>query len=124
LPAVAVAADIEYRTLHMWLRRGLLRASVEDSSGSGVPSLFNETDVLEARILADLRRLGVEMSVLDRTAAAIRRYKHRLTGQETLVINGDVEIVAESDLAGAVAARSPSILFRTAHAKAALQGIG
>jgi DNA-binding transcriptional MerR regulator len=121
LPAVAAAAEVEYRTLHLWLRRGLLRASLTSATGSGTTNVFDEADVLEARILADLRRLGAEVRVLERTAAAFREHERRLGGAETLIINGKVEIVDDaSEVAERLARTSPSFVFATVHAKQAL----
>ena len=39
LPQVAEIVDVEYGTLHSWLKRGLLRPSCRQSSGIGVPNL-------------------------------------------------------------------------------------
>jgi DNA-binding transcriptional MerR regulator len=120
LPEIASAAEVEYRTLHIWLRRGLIRASLVTGSGSGSPNLFNESDLLEARVLADLRRLGAEMSVLERTARALQAHPHRLCGDETLIINGTVEIVETQHAAEKVVSCSPSFVFATSHARDAL----
>jgi DNA-binding transcriptional MerR regulator len=123
LPEVAAAAEVEYRTLHIWLRRGLIRASLESASGSGTSNRFNESDVLEARILADLRRLGAEMSVLERTAAALQRRSRRLAGDETLIINGQVTVLP-AQKATEVRTCEPSFVFATSHAKDALLRVG
>jgi len=121
LPELASAAEVEYRTLHIWLQRGLIRASVVSGNGSGFPSLFDESDLLEARVLADLRRLGAEMSVLERTARALQNHPRRLEGNETLIINGAVEILETERAAERVATCSPSFVFATSHARDALR---
>jgi DNA-binding transcriptional MerR regulator len=120
LPEIAAAAEIEYRTLHMWLQRGLIRASLGSASGSGSSNFFDEADLLEARVLADLRRLGAEMSVLERTARALQEHPVRLAGNETLIINGSVEIVPADEAAEKITKCSPSFVFATSHAKQAL----
>src|SRR6266511_2356234 len=40
LPQVAAVADVEYRTLHLWLRRGILTPTKQAASGSGSTNLF------------------------------------------------------------------------------------
>jgi DNA-binding transcriptional MerR regulator len=117
LPDIAAVTQIEYRTIHLWLRRGLIRASVAAATGSGTPNLFDHGDVLEARVLADLRRLGAEMSVLERTARALQDRPARITGRETLIINGSVEIVREEEVSAKLVNCSPSMVFPTSYAQ-------
>lgn len=60
LPELASLVDIEYRTLHTWVRRGVLAASCQEAQGSGTRNLFDCSDALEAYVLADLRRAGLD----------------------------------------------------------------
>ena len=69
LPELASLVDIEYRTLHTWVGRGLLAASCQEAQGSGTRNLFDRSDALEASVLADLRRAGVELAKLEEVAA-------------------------------------------------------
>lgn len=124
LPELAAAAEIEYRTAYVWLQRGLIRASVATATGSGTTNEFDEADVLEARILADLRRLGAEMTVLERTAAALRGQAERLGGNQTLIINGRVDIVPTDQVAARIAVSEPSFVYRADHAMHAMQTSG
>lgn len=55
LPEVASASGVPYRTLHSWLRSGLVTASVRDDGGSGNATLFSDDDLLRAAILGALR---------------------------------------------------------------------
>lgn len=66
LPELALLVDVEYRTLHTWIRRGLLAASREQAQGSGTRNVFDCSDALEAYALADLRRAGVDLFTLER----------------------------------------------------------
>jgi DNA-binding transcriptional MerR regulator len=122
LPQVATAAEVEYRTLHTWLKRGLVRATCRSAQGSGNANLFARPDALEARILADLRRAGLDLASLERAASALQRTPRRLVGDELLLINGTV-VVLDNDatLEQALASRHPAVLYDVAWASRALQ---
>jgi DNA-binding transcriptional MerR regulator len=102
LPEVAASVEVEYRTLHTWVRRGLLRPSVRSSSGTGSPNLFGPSDLVAARILVDLRRAGLGMDHLKLAADALADNPAALVEPSIVLINGRVEVVTES----AAAARS------------------
>jgi DNA-binding transcriptional MerR regulator len=59
LPELAAEAGIEYRTAHVWQRRGLIKASIKEPNGTGHASLYSAEDVKVARELKTLRDLGV-----------------------------------------------------------------
>lgn len=121
LPQVAAAADVEYRTLHTWLKRGLVRATCRSAQGSGNANLFARADALEARILADLRRAGFDLTALERAAAALQSAPQRLAGDERLLINGSLAVLDEhATLDEALASRHPAMLYDVAWASSAL----
>ena len=121
LPQVAAAAEVEYRTLHTWLKRGLVRATRRVSSGSGTPNLFAPEDVLEVRILADLRRAGLDLRALERTAQALQGVGARLEGNELLVVNGSVEVLADREqLLPTLERPGPALVYNVAWARSAL----
>ena len=112
---------MEYRTLHSWLKRGLLRATCQNSEGAGTPNLFSANDALEARILADLRRAGLDLEALDRAARAIHRAPGRLAGNELLLINGNVSVFEdEEQLRRELERPEPTFLYNVAWARSAL----
>lgn len=122
LPEVADIAGVEYRTLHTWLRRGLLRPSVRSSSGTGKPNLFTPSDAVAARILADLRRGGLGIEQLERTAKALSEHSSALAEPAIIVINGRVDVVHDPAQAAAALAREGlTLAYNTAHA---LQHVG
>jgi DNA-binding transcriptional MerR regulator len=124
LPEIAEFAQIEYRTLHLWLRRGLLRPSLRVAHGSGHANLFDESDVLGARVIADLRRAGLGMPLLERAAEALHRDDLVLTGNEYLLINGKVEIVsAPAEVGPSLADATTTVVYNTAAAREALDKI-
>lgn len=91
LPQIADIAGVEYARLHSWLKKGLLSASVLESTGSGSPNLFSLDDAEKARVLADLSRAGVEFSSLEEAAKKI----HDGLPDEDLYlsVNGSVEFL-------------------------------
>jgi DNA-binding transcriptional MerR regulator len=113
--------EVEYRTLHTWIGHGLLAASHEQASGSGTRNVFDCSDALEAYVLADLRRAGVELSKLRDVAAELRLSRAgRGDGEEVLLINGSVKIARRDEMVDAVARCSPTLVYDLAHAQAGL----
>ncbi len=91
LPELAEVAEVEYARLHSWLKRGLVQASVQTSTGSGRPNLFSRDDALRARILGDLDRAGVNFKSLQKTAEKLNAHSEFLQGEGVLSVNGTVE---------------------------------
>src|SRR3954451_19818375 len=121
LPELASLIDVEYRTLHTWVARGLLAASREQAQGSGTRNVFDCSDALEAYVLAELRRVGLEVSKLEQVAAELRDSRSHRTGVgDVLVINGSVELSRYDDLAEVVSRTSPTVVYDLAHASAGL----
>jgi DNA-binding transcriptional MerR regulator len=122
LPQIAAVAEVEYRTLHTWLRRGLIAPSVQASTGSGTRNLFSDRDALAARVLADLRRAGLDLDALARTAEILNDRREELRPDHVLVVNGTVTIRNdEEQLAAALARPEPAIAYRISWAIEALE---
>lgn len=121
LPELASLVDIEYRTLHTWVGRGLLAASCQEARGSGTRNLFDCSDALEAYVLADLRRAGVELAKLEEVAAELRRSRtERPERDDVLLINGRVALSSRHDLAEAIGRMSPTLVYDLEHASKGL----
>lgn len=122
LPELAQLVDVEYRTLHTWVGRGLLAASREQAQGSGTRNVFDCSDALEAYVLADLRRAGVELCKLEQVSAELRQSRDRRTGSgNVLLINGSVSLSRHEDLAEAVSRTSPTLVYDLGHASIGLE---
>jgi DNA-binding transcriptional MerR regulator len=67
LPEVAGLCGVEYRTLHSWMARGLLRVTRE-ADGSGKPAMFSHDDLRFAEVLTRLRTFGLSMGGLEKVA--------------------------------------------------------
>jgi DNA-binding transcriptional MerR regulator len=121
LPQVAEAADIEYRTLHTWVKRGLLKASCRASKGQGTPNLFSFQDTLKARILGDLRNAGIDLELVERTAKGLHGVPE-LAGDDVLLVNGKVQVLPNGeDLDAALDEARPSVVYRVSWATDALR---
>jgi DNA-binding transcriptional MerR regulator len=117
LPELAELLGIEYRTLHTWVRRGVLSASVQASSGTGKPNIFAFTDLVQAQIIADLRHAGVTFELLARTAAALQAQPNALSDPALVLVNGTVEVIADpTEAAGALRREGLTLVYNTAHA--------
>jgi DNA-binding transcriptional MerR regulator len=121
LPELALLVGVEYRTLHNWVRRGLLAASLARADGSGTRNLFDLADARDAYVLADLRRAGVELSKLQAVAEWLRQTREDRATSEVLLVNGRVSGSTRSQLAHAVARMSPALVYDLAHADLALR---
>lgn len=121
LPELASLVDVEYRTLHTWVRRGLLAASREQAQGSGTRNVFDRCDALEAYVLADLRRSGVELSKLEEVAAELRRSREQRTDYgNVLLISRTVQLSRHDEIADVVSETSPTLVYDLAHASSRL----
>jgi|SRR3954447_3300359 DNA-binding transcriptional MerR regulator len=121
LPELASLVDVEYRTLHTWVSRGLLSGSRKQAQGSGTRNLFDSSEALEAYVLADLRRAGLALTKLEQVAAALRNSRKRRTGTgDVLVINGAVQMSHYDKLTDVVSRTSPTLVYDLAHACAGL----
>lgn len=121
LPELASLVGVEYRTLHTWVRRGLLLASCQQADGSGTRNLFDFDDAREAYVLADLRRAGFELSKLQDVAAELRRSRIQLAEDGVLLVNGCVSVARRGELAEAAARMSPTLIYDLEHASDSLR---
>ena len=120
LPQVAEAADVEYRTLHTWVKRGLLHPSTHASTGAGSPNLFSYEDTVKARILGQLRNEGIDLELLERTASGLAELSDLLPS-DTILVNGKVSrLRAGENLDAAIDEALPSVVYRVAWATEAL----
>lgn len=116
LPQVARMIDVEYRTLHSWLKRGLLRPSIQQSSGIGVPNLFSVRDAVRARVVADLRRSGVPFDKLGEASTKLDAHATALTEGAMVLVNGSVSVVGDEEAFVAIKKESLTLVYDTERA--------
>ena len=96
LPQLARVIEVEYRTLHNWVTRGLIKPSMQESAGIGIPNLFDEDDAVMAKILGDLRQAGMSLEMVERAAPLMHERRPELLSGSYLLVNGKVEITTDS----------------------------
>jgi DNA-binding transcriptional MerR regulator len=116
LPQVAQMVGVGYRTLHNWLQRGLLRPSMQESSGIGVPNLFSVEDAVRAKVIADLRSSGLSFDRLGQAAAELDAHPGALTDGAMVLVNGSVSVVDAHGAAIAIKKESLTLVYNTKHA--------
>jgi DNA-binding transcriptional MerR regulator len=122
LPEVAEVAQVQYRTLHTWLKRGLLTPSFQASTGSGKPNLFSSRDAVLARVLADLRKTGMELDLLETVAERLRDHGGELGPDAVLSLNGSVSVLESShSLHDALDQESAAFIYRLSDAAEAIE---
>jgi len=70
---VARIADVSYRRLDLWCRRGIITPSRRIATGKGQRRLFTFRDIIEVRTLKSLTAHGVRLSALLECVTQIRR---------------------------------------------------
>jgi hypothetical protein len=116
LPELAQTVGVEYRTLHSWVGRGILRPSVQASRGAGVPNLFSTEDAVKAKVVAELRHTGVSFELLKQTSQKLDDHPHALTDGAIVLVNGSVSIVDAHGAAAAIQRDSLTLVYNTKHA--------
>jgi DNA-binding transcriptional MerR regulator len=116
LPRVADLVGVEYRTLHTWLKRGLLRPSGNESTGTGDPNLFGEADLVHAKVIADLRGSGLSFERLEEAAELLDHHEQALTRGAMVLVNGRVAVVDEDAATEIIREESLTLVYNTAHA--------
>jgi DNA-binding transcriptional MerR regulator len=123
LPQLAEIVDAEYRTLHSWLERGLLRPSVQASRGNGIPNLFSAQDAVRVKIIADLRQSGTSFERLHEAAAKLDDCPKALTTGVSVLVNGSVSIVEEDQAGEAIKDELLTLVYNTKIAIRKVQAI-
>lgn len=71
-PKVAKLVGISYRQLDHWTTTGLVRASVRDAEGSGTQRLYSFADIVELKVVKQLRDAGVSLQRIRRALDFVR----------------------------------------------------
>jgi DNA-binding transcriptional MerR regulator len=126
LPQLAAMVDVEYRTLHTWVKRGLIRPSLQSSKGTGTPNLFTPRDAVIARVMADLRKAGVSFDLMNQAARRLEEEPAAVEGTAVMLVNGDVSVYTDTAKAAARLERGGlTLAYNTAdaveHVEQALQ---
>lgn len=122
LPQLASLIDVEYRTLHNWVSRGVLSPSLQSSAGSGVPNLFDGDDAVVAKVLGDMRRAGLSLETIERAAPVLREHRQQLVRGAFVLVNGAISVTTDEPTAtAAVASDAWTLVYNTDHAVASVR---
>ena len=69
---VAATVGVTERQIRYWTKKSILTPSVRRGSGRGCVHLFGFDDIVEARIVADLRKRGCSLQKLRRAVGTLR----------------------------------------------------
>lgn len=116
LPRLAEAVGVEYRTLHSWMKRGLVAPSLQKSGGTGIPNLFTRADAVKAKIVVDLRQAGLSFDRLQDTASKLDENPVALTEGAMVLVNGSVRVADAATAATTIRDESLTLVYNTAHA--------
>jgi predicted RNase H-like HicB family nuclease len=91
---------ITYRQLDYWDKTGLVRPSVKQAGGKGSRRVYSFEDLVELRVIANLRKVGVSMLAVRRAARYIRQHfvnLDRPLARLALVVDGKSVLVRTTD---------------------------
>jgi DNA-binding transcriptional MerR regulator len=122
LPQLARVVDVEYRTLHSWVNRGLLAPSLQVSAGTGVPNLFGLEDAVVAKILADMREFGASLEQMQAAGEQMAEQQDELMEGAFVFVNGKVEVTRDAGFAQkALDSDGWTLVYRSEHAVTAVR---
>ncbi len=121
LPQLAEAVEVEYRTLHSWLKRGLIAPSLQLSRGTGMPNIFSREDAVKIKVLADLRQAGLSFEVLAATSQSLNEHPMALSDGTMVLVNGSVSVVDSTAAASAISRGSLTLVYNVGHAVRAIE---
>jgi DNA-binding transcriptional MerR regulator/predicted RNase H-like HicB family nuclease len=119
---------ISYRQLDYWDKTGLIRPSVRQAGGKGSRRVYSFEDLVELRVVAKLRALGVSLPAVRRAARYVRLHFADLVrplARLALVVDGKRILVKETNQKHLVDATSEGqvvISFAVAPIASALRG--
>lgn len=91
---------ISYRQLDYWDKTGLLRPSVKQAGGKGSRRIYAFEDLVELRVIAKLRALGVSLPAVRKAARYVRQHFSNLVrplARLALVVDGKSILIRTTD---------------------------
>lgn len=113
LPQLAETVGVEYRTLHSWLKRGLVEPSLQRSRGTGVPNLFDRTDAVRAKVIAELRQAGLSFDLLRQAAAMLADHPSALEDGAMVLVNGSVTVADADEAVATIRREALTLVYNT-----------
>jgi DNA-binding transcriptional MerR regulator len=95
---VATLAGITPRLLESWLRKGIVRPSLQDDGLHGVQRWFSFSDLFAAHLAASLRKAGLSLSTAKKATRLLYEDEQHVTTRMYLIIQAsDVRLVDRAE---------------------------
>jgi DNA-binding transcriptional MerR regulator len=92
----AEIVGITYRQLDYWARTDLVRPSLVDATGSGSRRLYSYRDLLELKVVKDLRDAGIRLEAVRDVFSYLRENLGQEIVTANLVITGNRVVLVRS----------------------------
>lgn len=81
---------VPYSTLNLWARKGLIRPSIDEGSGSGSERVYSFRDLIALKVAFTLRKAGVTTSSLEKLVHFLREHEQmeQPLSEARLVVTG------------------------------------
>ncbi len=86
-----------------------------------MPNLFSPDDVVQIKVIADLRQVGVSFERLSEAAVELAAHPTALSIGAAVLVNGSVSVIDEADIATALVDEPLMLVYKTAHAVRGVQ---
>ena len=96
-PEAAKVVDITYRQLDHWARKGLVKPSVAPASGSGSQRRYSYEDLLELKVIKNLRDVGLSLQRIERAFIYIREHLNESASGLRILSDGNKVYACRSD---------------------------
>ena len=99
----AALAQISYRQLDYWARKGLVVPSLAVAAGQGSRRRYSFADVVALRTVAELQRAGVSLQALQNVVKELRRLEPGVSlatvrlvvdGNDVLLLNDQAQVLS------------------------------
>jgi len=90
---------VPYSTLNLWARKGLIRPSIDQGSGSGSERVYSFSDLVALKVAFALRKAGVTTSSLEKIVQFLHKNEHmeQPLSEARLVVTGRDVVAAKND---------------------------
>ena len=95
---------VPYSTLNLWARKGLIRPSIDEGSGSGNERVYSFRDLIALKVAFTLRKAGVTTSSLEKLVQFLHEHEQMeqplsearlvVTGRDVVAVRNDRELMS------------------------------
>ena len=95
---------VPYSTLNLWARKGLVRPSIDEGSGSGSERIYSFRDLIALKVAFTLRKAGVTTSSLGKLVQFLHEHERMeqplsetrlvVTGRDVVAVKSERELMS------------------------------